>query len=972
MNNNKSRSLVTFVPSVCLAVAAALGTGGAHALEGPAAAGDPGLEEIKVTASRIQRSGFEAPTPTTVVGEEQIQARAAVRISQVLFEIPALRPTATAVPFSASAGGSYANLRNLNPGAPTQTAARTLVLVDGRRIVPNTATGLVDLNAIPTSLVERVEVVTGGASAAWGSDAVAGVTNFILKKKVEGFDATVQYGQSQQSDFKEKNISLAWGSGYAGGRGQVMVAGEYSSLTDIGSYGDRDWGRNQYGWVTGSIDGRTVTRIGLPGVTASGVAYGGVIVAANGGPLPTTGATAALRGIQFGPGGAVLPFNYGTYLSNNQMVGGSGPVLSVLGRLGAPVERRNLYGRTTFEFSDRLTGFAEVSYAESESVVDTQPMYSPNGDPILTIRRDNPFLPAAIGTIMTANALTSFSMGRVNPEFGTYSVGASRTEVKRFAAGLDGELGQGWKWKAYAGAGSTDYYDKALNNVRQANFRSAIDSVTGPGGTPICRINSTVPADIAIVSASTYQGRGATSGCVAANPFGPGSFSKPVIDYVIGTSYAESTIKQQTAGASIQGEPFSTWAGEVSVAGGMDYRKDSVDQIADPVAQFTTPAFQTGGWQFGNRRPLNGSYDVTEFFAETVVPLAKDQVWARQLDLNAAIRSADYSTSGSVTSWKAGLSYEPGSGLRFRGTRSRDIRAANLTELYTAGVSIVGAVVDYGRTGNPSASVPTTTIGNAALKAEEADTTTIGLTWQPSFVHGLDASIDYYNIDLKDAIGSLGGQNIVSACYGRAPFTSPQTDLCPLISRDSAGVISNINNQNLNLAFTKTKGVDLEVGYKFGLADLMSRVSGTMALRLLGTYVDESNENNGIVTVDRAGQLGNSHWRLMGTATYATGPLSTYLQVRYIDAAKIDNTYTASDIYDNRVPSRTYVNGSVQYTLFDTGTRGRLQLFGNINNLFDKAPPIVPSQSASPGQTALSPDYDKIGRYFSIGARYHF
>ena len=355
-----------------------------------------------------------------------------------------------------------------------------------------------------------------------------------------------------------------------------------------------------------------------------------------------------------------------------------------------------------------------------------------------------------------------------------------------------------------------------------------------------------------------------------------------------------------------------------------------------------------------------------------MIPLAKDLAWAQALDLNAAVRTADYSASGSVVSWKAGLSYEPGAGLRFRGTRSRDIRAANLVELYTPGVSIVGAIVDYGRTGNPSVSVPTTTIGNAALKPEEANTTTIGVTWQPSFMPGLEASLDFYKIDLSDAIGSLGGQNIVSACYGRAPFTAPRPEACTLISRDSTGVITNVSNQTLNLAFTKTQGVDMELGYKFGLADLVSSASGTMSLRLLGTYVDKSNENNGIVTVDRAGQVGNSHWRMTGSANYANGPWSGYLQLRFIEAAKVDNTFTPNDIYDNTVPTRIYLNGSVQYTVFDSESAGRLQIFGHVNNLLDKDPPIVPSQSAAAGQTALAPDYDKIGRYFSIGARYHF
>lgn len=926
-----------------------------------------GLEEVAVTASRIQRTGFEAPTPTTYVGVEELQNRAAVRVSQVLFELPAMRPTHTAVPFSASAGGTYANLRNLNPGAPTQTATRTLVLVDGRRVVASTTTGLVDLNTIPTSLIERVEVVTGGASAAWGSDAVAGVTNFLLKKKLDGIEASAQYGQSFLGDQRERAFSLAWGTGYAGGRGQVMLAGEASNLWDPPLTGSRDWGRNQYGWVSGSIDGRTVTRIAQPGVTASGVTYGGVIVAANGAPLPTTGPTAALRGIQFGPGGTVLPFNYGSYLSSNTMVGGGGITLSYLNQLGAPVDRRMAFGRTTFDFTDHLRGFAEYSFSNSFSRVNTQPMYSPNGDGVFTIRKDNPYLPASIVSIMNANGLTTFGMGRVNPEFGVYSVGESQARVKRGSAGLEGDVG-GWKWQAWFTTGMTDYFDRVPNNLKQANLRAALDVVNGPNG-PICRINSTVAADIAIVTATTYQGRGADPGCVPANPFGPGSFTTQVAAYALGTSYAYAVIRQETGGATVQGEPFATWAGDVSLAGGVEYRKESVEQTSDPTAQTSTPAFQTGGWQFGNRKPLNGEYDVKEFFAETIVPLAKGKPLFESLELNAAVRATDYSTSGNVTTWKAGLTWSPLEGVLLRGTRSRDIRAANLVELFTPGVSIVGAIVDYGRTGNPTASVPTTTVGNVDLKPERADTQTVGVTWQPAGT-GFTASVDWYQIDLKDAIGSFGGQNIVSACYGKAPFTAVVPEACNLISRDGSGVITNVTNKTLNLAYTNTSGTDIELGYKLGLARLSNHLAGDLQLRLLSTYLDKLDTNNGIVTVDRAGEIGNSRWRVTATANYTLGRFSAYLQGRYFDSAKIDNTYGPNDIYDNAVPSMIYANASVQYAFPDLMGQGSLQVFFSVNNLFDKDPPMVTSASVTPSQAPLAPDYDKVGRAFTMGLRY--
>lgn len=932
------------------------------------------LAEIQVTASRIQRSGFEAPTPTTMVGEAEFEAKAAVRVSQALFDIPAMRPTATSVPFSNSAGGTYANLRSLNPGAPTPSGTRTLVLIDGRRVVPSAVTGLVDLNAIPTSLVERVEIVTGGASAAWGSDAVAGVTNFILKKKLDGFDGSVQYGTSGHGDFDEKNVSLAWGTDYAGGRGQIMLAGEYSNLDDIPTYGDRSWGRNQLGWVSGTLNGINVTRITMPGVVASAVHPGGVIVAPNGAPVPNAAPGSpihALSGISFGPGGQVVPFNYGTYLGTNLMVGGDGVNYTTLGKFGAPVERMSGYARTNFEFTDSLNGFAELAYVESKSVVDTQPGYVPNGDPTLIIRRDNAFLPTSIGTTMDGAGLTSFNLARLLPEFGTYVVGASRAATTRAAVGLDGRFGDGWSWDAYVGTGSTDYYDKVLNNTNEPNWRAAIDSVIGPDGTPICRIDSLDPGDIAITQNPGYQGYGAAPGCVAANPFGAGSLTPAVVDYVVGTSYADATLKQTSAGASIQGEPFSTWAGAVSIAAGLDYRRDSVDQVSDPMANASSASFLVGSWQFSNRKPMKGAYNVREVFAETLVPLLQGVTGAQSLDLNAAVRLADYSTSGNVTSWKAGFTYEPVDSLRFRATRSRDIRAANLLDMFNT-VAVAGGIVDYGRPGNPAPAVPTTNIGNPNLKPEKADTTTIGFSWQPGFVPGLQASVDYYKIDLKDAIGSLGGQNVVNACYGQGAFAgAPQAAMCSLISRDPSGVISNINNMSMNLALLETSGVDFEVGYNFGL----SSVPGRFTLRMLGTYLDEWNENSGLPnarTVDRAGEVGNARWRLTGSAMYNLGGLQVYLQARHLAASNVNNTYLPKDIDNNHIGSYTYLNGSVQYTLFDDATKGRLQLFGNVNNIFDKSPPLIPSASPMAGQTLLAADYDKIGRYFAVGARYHF
>lgn len=818
------------------------------------------LEEISVTATRIQRDGFNAPTPTTIVGIDEIQARSAVNVSSVLYEMPAVRAAASATVATQNQGGNFVSLRGLGP-------TRTLTLVDGRRFVPTTNTGIVDINVIPSALVERIEVVTGGASAAWGSDAVSGVVNLVLKKQIEGFEGGMQYGLSQRGDNRERTTTLAWGSDFAEGRGQFMIAGEYSDLDQVAMQYNRDWGRHRWGWVPGTINGQSVARIATQGVTASGITDGGVIVAAPG---------SALRGIQFGPGGQAIPFNYGTNVGANLMVGGDGGVDGDNYPLATPLERKNVFARTIFDLSDQVTAFAELSYAESYSLGSTMPDYTPNGEPIITIQRDNAFLDPGVRNSMAANGINSFHMGRRWREFNDPFLQVSgHNKITRGAIGLEGTFANGWGWDAHIASGKTTYAARSYDHMINANLRAAIDTVIGPDGAPICRINSSNPADVAIVSAADYQGRGAAPGCVPLNPFGAGSVSADARAYSLGTMMTDTTIKQDVGGASVHGEPFSTWAGVVSVIAGIDYRKESASQTSDPISRFVTPAFPNGGWKFGNPKQYSGRYTVREYFAETVVPLLKDLPFARSLELNAAARNTDYSTSGKVTSWKGGLTYSPFEGLLLRGTRSKDIRAANVLELFSTAIPFVGTITDYGLPGDPTSFTATSTSGNPELNPEMGDTTTVGITWQPPQIAGLRASLDLYTIDLKDAISSLGGQNIVNLCYGAqgAPLTP---GLCSLIARDpSTGVITNISNKTLNIAAQKTSGMDVELSQRLPVPGLLSPEQGNLLLRVLGTYVDELIINNGLESVDRAGEF-MPQWRWTGSATYhkVRGPCS--------------------------------------------------------------------------------------------------
>jgi outer membrane receptor protein involved in Fe transport len=457
---------------------------------------------------------------------------------------------------------------------------------------------------------------------------------------------------------------------------------------------------------------------------------------------------------------------------------------------------------------------------------------------------------------------------------------------------------------------------------------------------------------------------------VPANVFGAGSLAENVKDYVAGTQSFSATYQQDAAGASIQGEPFSTWADKVSVAGGLEYRKESIDGNSDPVSQLRNSAYLIGGFQYGNPKPIRGSYNVKEAFVETIVPLASQQAWARSLDLNAAARRTDYSTSGKVTTWKGGLTYKPVESLLIRGTKSRDIRAANLNELYASSTLLAFGATDYGLivNGVPSAyNAQQVTTGNTNLLPEKADTKTFGVSWQPGFLTGLRASADYFDIALSDGITARTAQAIVNSCYGQSGSVLNPAD-CALINRDSTtGRITAVNTFPINDQRQSTRGLDYEVSY---ITDLDSWLHGTLNLRLLATQVMKLT----VLGIDRAGEIGTGtstpRWRGNLSATWQGGPWTVFGQVRYIDAGTYDNTFGVTAIANNEVPSRTYLDTTIQYQ-FQLQSVERLQVFGRVINLLDTEPPVLANanQNASPTNTGL---YEVGGRAFVVGLRADF
>lgn len=949
------------------AIAAAHGTAYAQAAsETPSDAG-AAVEEVVVTGSRIVRSGFTAPTPVTVVGAERLEKLGITNVGDALATLPAFRNTSgpqTSNISPANAGFRIADLRGL--GTP-----RTLVLVDGRRFVPSTQQGTVDLNLIPSLLLERAEVVTGGASAQYGSDAVAGVVNLILNKRLTGVIGQVQYGQSQQNDNRTYQASLAGGTDFAGGRGHIIIGGEAERDDGVGDCYTRDWCAQEYQDVTNNG--------GTPGFPAHNIVAQTHNVTAVPGGIITSG---PLAGQVFNPDGSTRPFQYGTRLAGNTtfMIGGEGnngfigaPLLVV------PVQRYTAYTHADYDLTSNIKAFFEGSYGHVK-VTGRGAQTRDTGN--IAIKGDNAFLPAATrnalvaaGVTLTPN-VTAFNLGRMGDDLG-YTANLTTTDVYRVVFGLDGKLFDNWTWNLSYQYGHDKYYQQAANDRITANFNRAVDAVVNPAtGAIVCRDTlSTVAATAA-----------AAQGCQPLNLFGANRYSTAAQAYVYGTAWINSTYQQHVVDGSIQGDLFRTWAGPVSASAGFEYRASKIDSVADPIS--APPAagggFAPGGFYVFNAQPTSGEINVTEGFLETVVPLAKDMPLAKNLEFNGAVRRTHYNTTGDVTTWKIGGTYEPFDWLRFRGTKSRDIRAPNYNELY--GPLLTGFATVNGQLATQI------TGGNTALQNEIADTITGGVVFRPqvSWLEGFRASVDVYSIKVAGAIGTLGGQTIADRCRtALLAGAGAGGAYCSLITyttaptATSAGVVGTVRNVNLNLNQFKTSGVDIEADYILPLSKFSA--PGSLTFRVLATYVhDYTTTDSAGVSIDRAGQTGQlassggpgvPKWQVNGTVTYDNGPLSLTMQSRFISKGVIDATFIGPDQpgYNinspfsaniNTVPSRIYFDLNAQYNLPDWAGR-KVQVFGGVTNLFDKDPPVSPSNQGTSNLVM----FDGIGRAFKIGFR---
>lgn len=944
----------------------------------PAYAQDAAEEEndetIVVTGSRIE-SPFEQPTPVAIKTSEDLQAAQPTSIAFALVQAPQFAGSSTSRSLPTSSPtqlrGSYLNLRGLG-------ASRTLILMDGDRVPPTSFDGLVDVEIIPESLISRVDVVTAGVSAVYGSDAVSGVVNYVMNDDFTGLKISGQTGVSTYGDAFRYDVGVAGGLKFAEDRGHVMFSVEHEKNDEI-LYRDRPEFNTQYGF------GGTGTAAN-PYTLREGVVWGAVTRFPNFLAGPFAGRT-------FAPDGTVIFMNPGTSIGaapGTGQIGGTGTIVDPSRSLLTGATSTRFFGRVSYDVTNNITAFAEGSYSKNKTPFDTAinfAQYLPlNGNPYLTaagISLPTPPVPAG--------SPIGFGIFSSN-EFGGPQI-TQKSDAWSVKAGLRGELLEGWNFRVVYSHGEV----KQQSTSREFNMQhlyASLDAVTpAGGGAPVCHVTTLASNPL--------------PGCLPYNPFGfqLSANRAGLSEWLFGNSTYEVTNKMDVFSANINGSLFDLPAGPVSVSLSGEFRKNSLVRTSnsDPAVPINTFSGAIRGVatpvRFGitNIGSINGSNDVKEVGLEVLVPVTSADSALGELSVSGAGRWTDYSNSGTVYTWKAGGSWQPVEFIRFRATRSRDIRAPNLFELFAGATTSFQNFSAPGPFNDSAGNILVNGGGNAGLQPEIANTLTFGAVLQPS--SNFSISVDYYDIDLQDAIQSRPFQTIVGECASSG-FTSPACDnirvSTPTVSdpiRPTAALagtsprITSVFSGPVNLASIRTKGIDIDANYTVPLG------SGQLNLRananVLLSFKSQSSASTPVVSqagyIDTPGSLllqDSIQPKLRGTvsARYADDSgFNLFVQGRYVGKLKqgeVPGLTAGSQTFvyaDKELPAVVYVDLNIGQTIASGPFGGELELFFNVNNLFNKRPTAIPNAN-QPSNTypTYAPLYDIMGRYFTVGASIKF
>jgi outer membrane receptor protein involved in Fe transport len=930
----------------------------AQAQEAPAAAEAPAssVEEVVVTGSRIIQNGNNAPTPVTVVSTQQILTTTPSTLADAVKTLPVFAgysaQTSNPGNSSQNSGANTLNLRSIGAG-------RTLTLFNGQRL-PNG-----NIDQIPQMLISRVDIVTGGASAVYGSDAVAGVVNFIVDKKFNGLKINGQTGVSKYGDDQTWRLGVAYGGSFMDGRLHVEGSVEHFDDPGIFSKLTRQAGRDVYstqGAGTAANPYRLVRDTRLNNTSF----YGKILT----GPLADQ---------VFKVNGVASPFVHGIATGAGTVESGGDGAYFYNASLKTALDNTQYFGRADYELTDSINAWVQGSYVDGHNKNNHQT----NEFRSYTLSGQNAFLApqyramyAAANALAPAGTPDTFTFGKMMQQAPVLQP-ESFTNTYIFSGGFDGKFqafGKDWSWELQGLTSEQKVHTSNNANMDNQKAIAALDAVTNPAnGQIVCRVTLTNP--------------GLYPGCVPINVFGPTSESPESIAYIIQKTDFTTRNRLDEVNASVTGSPFDTWAGPVQIALSGEMRKTSV---ATTSKYLPTDKVDCTGLRFNGCQPNaqgvitpparwvsnvvaaspKASQTVKEIALETDVPLLKDLPFVESFNVNGAARYTYYDTSGYVTTWKVGGDWNVNSQLKLRATRSRDILAPSVTQLFGAPAVNPSGITDL-HTGFSSVA-PVETRANANLKPEVANTVTAGVVYRPEWLENFSISMDYYRIKIANGISSVSGNNATVArqceeANGTGPLCALYIRPLPFSNTTKDNFPTLILSQNLNIANFYSRGIDTEVNYNTNLGP------GRFFLRGLMTYQPKQVTVNlpGTTPLNAAGAAGLPSKRVVVTGKYTQGPFAFDLAQRWHNKTRRSSDPVA--IYaDGPVPSFYTTDMTVSYDIKMAG--GTNQLFLAVQNVFNKEPPPAGATGGSatvPGLfLATTNGDDFMGRYFTVGFKF--
>ena len=958
----------------------------------PAWSADETVEEVVVTGSRIQVPGLVSASPITTIGANEIKLQNASEIGEVIRFLPSTIPGDNPARNNGTAGVTTVNLRGLG-------VQRNLILIDGKRITPYNENGAVDVSVIPTAMLERVDVITGGASAVYGSDAISGVVNFIFKKNFEGVEFDTGYTQTGAKDGATYRASLTLGANSADDKGNIAISLGYSKREPV-LLGARPQGQVGVVSATGGGFGVTAppspTNCGGPGSVPTTFGGSSTTVPSR---LALVGVPAATGAFQvredrtLGPNCSVFNFNPFNYYQT-------------------PSERFSATGVGHYEINDSVEAYARTMYTRTNVRQQIAPsgifgnaFFVPLSNPFISASQRATLITAAnaariAGTYTAANfrdlnangmidAADDINLvvrrrtGELGPRSSTYE-----TNNYQLVFGLRGSdpFGvEGWNWDVSAQRGESSRTEVRAGYTNVTNFGNALNAVS----TTTCRVGG--------------------AACVPIDIFGPfGAITPAAAAYSGATAILKNNYVQQLATASIGGPITaikSPWAAvPLAVNAGLEYREEFGNSVPDECLKLA-PTSCLGG-AGGNQLPIKGGYSVKELFGEGILQIAADQTWAKSLELEFGYRYSDYDPTGVNKTWKYGLSYAPIEGLRFRAMQQRAARAPNVGELAAPVVSgLRNATFDPCSAGNPapiSAALRALCIGTGQTAAqvgtiqdivsgqvstfegtnlarlpgpEKADTTTLGFVYQPSFLPMLKSpaiSVDYYNIKIKDTIGIFSAQEVLDQCYRSGDAAS-----CANIVRvngDIASPASGIRLFTTNLKSSTAEGLESSVAFGVDMSTLgLDDKWGSLAFQWTGNLYlkNESQSSSANPVIDCKGfystDCNPTHkFRFSQRTSWTVGDFQVSYLWRYVDAINVSPVQKAATFPAfQRIKAYNWIDLSANYAINDN-----VKVSVGVQNLFKKAPPVVGNEAGSTSSNSgntFPGDYDTLGRVFAFG-----